>query len=316
MQRADELGFDWVSLSEHHYSPRQLTANPIVLAAAVSRVVRRARIAILGPTVPLLNPVRIAEEFAMLDVLSDGRAIMALLRGTAPEYTTYGANPAESRGRYEEGVELILTALAEPQPFGWEGQFYQFRSIAIWPRPLQARPAIYLSGNSPESGSLAAHHRLGIGLSLNPLPTVTRLVRHYRDECARLGWSPAADDVVYRGAIVVADTDAQATEAAQRYRIGAPGGGAPANAAVRAAIAATGKAGPTTSLLAPPEERYVGGPTFCGGPETVIAQLRAFADAGVGVVDLLFGGGRAPQSLTDRSVELFGREVLPAIREL
>jgi len=313
LQRADELGFDWISMSEHHYSPRQLTANPIVFAAAASKVVRRAKIAILGPTIPLLNPVRVAEEYAMLDLLSGGRAVIALLRGTAPEYTTYWANPAESRARYEEGVELILAALSEPQPFGWEGRYYQFRTIAVWPRPVQNPPAIYLSGNSPESGSLAASHRLGMGLSLNPLPTVRKLTQHYRQECAALGWAPEPDHVIYRGSMVVADTDDKAVELAQRYRIGAPGGGTPANAAVRDAIAATGKAGPTTSLLANPEERYAGGATFCGSPETVTRQLREFCEAGVGVVDLLFGGGRVPQAITDRSIELFAREVLPCI---
>src|SRR5215207_2354452 len=155
LRKADELGFDWISMSEHHYSPRQLTANPIVFAAAASKVVTRAKIAILGPTVPLLNPVRVAEEYAMLDLLSGGRAVIALLRGTAPEYTTYWANPAESRGRYEEGVALILAALTETQPFGWEGRYYQFRTVAIWPRPVQDPPAVYLSGNSPESVGLA-----------------------------------------------------------------------------------------------------------------------------------------------------------------
>jgi alkanesulfonate monooxygenase SsuD/methylene tetrahydromethanopterin reductase-like flavin-dependent oxidoreductase (luciferase family) len=314
LERADQLGFDWISMSEHHYSPRQLTANPMLFAAAATKVVKRAKIAILGPTIPLLNPVRVAEEYAMLDLLSGGRAIMALLRGTAPEYTTYWANPAESRERYEEGVELILSALSEPQPFGWEGRHYRFRTVSIWPRPVQDPPAIYCSGNSPESGSLAAKHRLGMGLSLNPLPTVRKLTQHYREECAREGWAPCPDQVVYRGSMVVADTDAEAIELATTYRIGAPGGGTPSNTVVRDAIAATGKAGPTTSLLANPEERYAGGATFCGSPSTVLEQLREFHAAGVGVVDLLFGGGSVPQAITERSIELFAREVLPCIR--
>jgi alkanesulfonate monooxygenase SsuD/methylene tetrahydromethanopterin reductase-like flavin-dependent oxidoreductase (luciferase family) len=141
-------------------------------------------------------------------------------------------------------------------------------------------------------------------------------VAHYLAECERLAWQPRAEDVVYRGAIFVADSDADAQAAVERYRIGAVGGGAPANRAVREAIAATGKAGPTTSLLARPAERYVGGPTFCGAPETVLEQVQAFAEAGVGVIDLLFGTGRAPQALTDQSIDLFAHEVLPHLRTL
>src|SRR5438270_8941809 len=66
LQRADELGFDWVSVAEHHYSPQQLSPNPMVLAGALSQRIKHARIALLGPTIPFLNPVRVAEELALL----------------------------------------------------------------------------------------------------------------------------------------------------------------------------------------------------------------------------------------------------------
>ncbi len=104
---ADELGFDWVSLAEHHYSPGSLAPSINVLAAALSQRVHNARIAILGPLLPLGNPVRIAEEIAMVDNLSGGRVIVALLRGAPYEYLVYNVDPAESRSRYEEAWDLI-----------------------------------------------------------------------------------------------------------------------------------------------------------------------------------------------------------------
>src|SRR5262249_32519528 len=70
---ADDLGFDWISVSEHHYSPRILTPSPMIFAAGITQRVKRAKIAILGPLLPLSNPVRVAEELAMLDVMSAGR---------------------------------------------------------------------------------------------------------------------------------------------------------------------------------------------------------------------------------------------------
>src|SRR5438105_3048126 len=160
LQRADELGFDWVSVAEHHYSPRQLSPNPLVLASALSQRVRKARIALLGPTIPFLNPVRVAEEIAMLDNLTGGRVVAGLMRGSPGEYMTYSANPTESRERFQEGLELVRRAWTEPQPFGWEGRYYQFRTVSIWPRPVQRpHPPIFMSGSTPESGEFAARLR-------------------------------------------------------------------------------------------------------------------------------------------------------------
>src|SRR5205814_998603 len=78
-QLADELGFDWVTVAEHHYAPFSLTPNPMVLAGALTQRVRRAKIALLGSNIPIQNPVRVAEEFAMLDVMTGGRVIAGML---------------------------------------------------------------------------------------------------------------------------------------------------------------------------------------------------------------------------------------------
>ena len=81
LRLADTLGFDWVSVSEHHYSPRIMTPSPMIYAGAITEVVQRAKIAVLGPLLPLSNPVRVAEELAMLDAMSDGRIMVLFLAG-------------------------------------------------------------------------------------------------------------------------------------------------------------------------------------------------------------------------------------------
>src|SRR5918911_5255895 len=101
---ADELGFDWVTVAEHHYAPFSMTPNPMVMAGALTQCVKRAGIALLGANIPILNPVRVAEEVAMLDVMIGGRLIAGMLRGTPNEYVTYGTNPAETRDRFEEAL--------------------------------------------------------------------------------------------------------------------------------------------------------------------------------------------------------------------
>src|SRR6185437_1132543 len=100
----EELGFDWVSVSEHHYSPRILTPSPIVSAAFIAARLKRITIALLGPIVPHSNPVRVAEELAMLDTMAQGRLVVGLLRGTANEAMTYDLNPQEARERTDEGM--------------------------------------------------------------------------------------------------------------------------------------------------------------------------------------------------------------------
>ena len=93
----------------------------------------------LGPIVPVSNPIRVAEEMAMLDTLAPGRIVVGLLRGTTNEYLSYDLNPKESRERTDEGMELILKAWNEPQPFGWQGKYFQYRTVSIWPRPQDSR---------------------------------------------------------------------------------------------------------------------------------------------------------------------------------
>jgi len=174
---ADEVGFDWVTVAEHHYSPFSLNPNPMVTAGALTQIVRRAKIALLGSTIPILNPVRVAEEFAMIDTMSGGRVIAGMLRGTPNEYVTYNINPAESRERFEEALSLIVAAWTETEPFGWQGRYYEYRTIAIWPRPVQQpHPKIYMSGSSPESGEFAARNRVGLGFAFTNVPLARKAV--------------------------------------------------------------------------------------------------------------------------------------------
>ena len=114
LEYVEELGFDWISVSEHHYSPRILTPAPIVSASYIAARLQKIKIALLGPIVPQSNPVRVAEELAMLDTLAQGRLVVGLLRGTTNEYLTYDLNPAEARERTDEGMELILRAWRLP----------------------------------------------------------------------------------------------------------------------------------------------------------------------------------------------------------
>lgn len=298
--RAERLGFDWVSVAEHHYVPYIMTPNPCVMAGALSQVLGRAKIALLGPLVPLAGPIRLAEELAMLDVMSGGRIVVLFLRGTANEHHAYGALPEDTRGMTQEGIDLMLRAWTETMPFAWEGQFYRYPRVSIWPRPLQQpHPTVYGSGNSDESVAFAARRRLGIAFSFAPPEAVGRWVTLYREAAAREGWEPTAEHVLYRGIAYPAESDARARDDLAVFF-----GRQAAEQAQFQQVAMGG----------PPVVPLVSEPFFVGGAETVTGRFETLRDCGVGVVDLAFGIGTAAQQAA--ALDFFASRVMPAVRTL
>ncbi len=321
---ADETGFDWVTVAEHHFAPFSLTPNPMVFAGALTQVVKRAKIALLGASIPILNPIRVAEEMAMLDTLTGGRIIAGMLRGTGNEYVTYNLNPAESRARFEEALALIRMAWTETQPFAWQGRFFQYRSICVWPRPVQQpHPPIYMSASSPESGEFAARNKLGIGFAFTPAPQATQAANHYRAQARQYGWEPKPDDVIFRVAVHVADTDEQAhadlEEAARGPR---HLGVSTANRAVEAVVANTGYYGRDIEgqrgrLFARGDlrERVRTGQILIGSVDTVTKQIQDLHDQmGCGILDLTLATQLG--SRTSHAIELIGEKIAPRMREM
>jgi alkanesulfonate monooxygenase SsuD/methylene tetrahydromethanopterin reductase-like flavin-dependent oxidoreductase (luciferase family) len=311
----EALGFDWVSVSEHHYSPRILTPSPIVSAAFLAAHLKRATIALLGPIVPHSNPVRVAEELAMLDTMAGGRLVVGLLRGTTNEALTYDLNPAEARERTDEGMELILRAWTEPQPFGWQGRHFQYRTISIWPRPRQQpHPPTFALGTSRESCEFAARHRLGCGVSYGPFEVMAKATRYYREQCARHGWEPKPEQILYRANMLVAETD----DAAHALLRAQPGG---APFTMRAGVREAMQTLDSRNIAGEARSPVVTGAlptTFIGSPDTVVEQVRRCRElVGAGVLDLsLHPPGSTTVEPLMRALDLFGSKVLPRIREI
>ena len=315
LEYVEELGFDWVSVSEHHYSPRILTPSPIVSAAFIAAHLKRITIALLGPIVPHSNPVRVAEELAMLDTMAQGRLVVGLLRGTANEAMTYDLNPQEARERTDEGMELILKAWTEPQPFGWQGRHFQYRTVSIWPRPLQQpHPPTFALGTSRESCEFAARHHLGCGVSYGPFEVMAKATQYYREQCARHGWQPSPEQIVYRANMLVAETDEEAQALLRAQSNQAP---FTMRAGVRDAVMTLDSRNIAGEARAP----VVTGAlptTFVGSPDTVVEQVRRCREVvGAGVLDLsLHPPGSGDLDSLMRALELFGKKVLPRIREV
>lgn len=297
-QHVEKLGFDCVSVAEHHYAPYMMTPNPIVLAGAIAQATERVTIALLGPLVPLTNPVRLAEEVAMLDSLSGGRVMVLFLRGTPNEAHTYDTPLEQTRGMTQEGIELIMKAWTADQPFKWEGTHYRYSTVSVWPRPLQdPHPRVFGSGNSEESIAFAARRRLGIGFSFAPVEQVAKWIALYRNLAAEAGWQPGREHVLYRGIAHAAATDAQAESELLAHFA--------SKAAESASLQQETMGGPPTAPL-------IDKPYFVGGPATLIERMRVLHDCGVGMVDLAASVGSYAQQTA--ALERLAAEVLPAVQ--
>jgi alkanesulfonate monooxygenase SsuD/methylene tetrahydromethanopterin reductase-like flavin-dependent oxidoreductase (luciferase family) len=151
LEYAASVGFDGICVNEHHQNAYGMMPSPNLMAAALARRTSDVKLVLMGNSVALYNPpTRVAEEMAMLDVMSGGRLVAGFPVGTPMDTTfCYGQSPATLREKYREGVELILRAWTEPEVFSFNGKYTQLRYVNIWPRPMQKpRPPVWVPGGA------------------------------------------------------------------------------------------------------------------------------------------------------------------------
>jgi alkanesulfonate monooxygenase SsuD/methylene tetrahydromethanopterin reductase-like flavin-dependent oxidoreductase (luciferase family) len=158
----DDLGFDGLGLNEHHQNGYGFPISPNMIATVLARRKSKAALVVLGNTLPLYNPpIRVAEEFALLDCLSGGRLVAGFPVGSPMDTTgCYGIPPTQVRPRYYEAHDLIKQAWTRPGPFAFNGRFNKLRYVNPWPKPLQKpHPPIWLAGGgSVETWKFATDH--------------------------------------------------------------------------------------------------------------------------------------------------------------
>src|SRR6266568_2040143 len=184
---AEETGFDGIMLNEHHNAPFCMQAKCNIFASILAAVTKKAKIVLLGNPLPLAeNPVRLAEELAMIDMISQGRLVSGFVRGGGQEQLATGVNPAFNRERFEEAHELIVRAWTEPGPFRFEGTHYQHRVVNPWALPLQKPyPRVWIPGViSKETIIWAARQRYPY-IALNTSIGDTKRIWQLYDEVAR-----------------------------------------------------------------------------------------------------------------------------------
>lgn len=181
---ADQLGFDTVWLSEHHFMPEYgHSAAPDLFLAAIAQKTKRIRLGHAIVPLPYHHPLQVAERLATLDILSEGRLEFGFGRGFSPtEYKAFGVGIEHSRSLVEESLKILMLTFATRDPISFQGQHFAFDCIAVRPHIVQdPHPPLWMAAVSPESFDLAA--RLGIGVLAGPFKPwfmIKEDIRRYR----------------------------------------------------------------------------------------------------------------------------------------
>ena len=331
LEYADRVGFDGVIVNEHHSNAYGLMPSPNIMLACLARRTSRAALTVIGNSLALYNPpIRVAEEMAMLDVISGGRFVAGFPVGSSMDTNfAYGQTPATLREKYREAHELVMKAWTTPEPFTFNGKYTQLRYVNIWPRQLQKpHPPVWIpGGGSVETWDFTAQHNYGYAfLSYFGYKPALETMKGYWEAVARNG----RDLNPYRGGylqlIAISETDEQAekeySEAASYfyhrclhvpdYFAVAPG----------YMTLKTLKA-----LKSPFSFDYLGklkwkdfvneGYIIAGSPKTVRERLsQVVKDMNVGHVMTLLHFGNLSREQTMKNTDLYAKEVMPYMKNI
>ena len=332
LEYAEELGFDGIGVNEHHSNGYGMMPSPNIMAAALSRRTSKAALVVLGNSIALYNPpIRVAEEFAMLDVISGGRLVAGFPVGTSMDTNyVYGTIPAETRPRYAEAHELIKRAWAEEEPFAFNGKYNKMRYVNCWPKPIQKDPPIFIpGGGSLETYDFCLENDYNYSyLSFSGYLRAKQLMDGYWERVEKSGRDMSPYRAGFAQTIIVADSDEDA-EKYYREHIDYfynrclhvyPGfADAPGYRTIK-----TLKAGVTTQMT----RQAVGNVTemswdqlirdgyiIAGSPASVLEQMKKLIHSlRVGNIFCLLHVGNMTDEKTRRSSKLFAEEVMPHLR--
>jgi alkanesulfonate monooxygenase SsuD/methylene tetrahydromethanopterin reductase-like flavin-dependent oxidoreductase (luciferase family) len=212
---AERLGLDAMWLAELHFAPeRSVLASPMILAAAIAERTKRMKIGTAVQVLPLCHPLRLAEEVATVDQLSNGRLIFGVGRsGFAHTYKTYGVDYGESRERFAETLAIVKRAFTEER-FSHKGKYFTYDNVRLSPRPVQQPwPEIRVAAASPdtyeEMGTMG--HAIFVAARTGNLSELGPMVKTYQAAWKAAG-HPGKGGVFLRVPVYVAETEEAARE--------------------------------------------------------------------------------------------------------
>ncbi len=321
-ERAEAWGIDCLWLGEIHFTPtRSIISASLPVASAIAARTRRVRVGTAVQVLPLNHPLRIAEEVATVDQISEGRFEFGIGRsGVVRTYDTYGVPYAESQVRFREALEIVRQAWTG-EPFSYEGEFYRIQNATVAPRPYQVpHPPIRMAATSEETFPAAGRMGLPIfvGLRATEISDLQAQLAPYRQAWREAG-HPGEPSVYLRIPVYASPTAGGAVE---EPRESLTSFFARQTELARAAV---GRAG-----AGPADRRRLQAERMASlSYEDILARKVAFGTAaGVidrltelreqlqldGIVAELNPGGRIPPELETRSLQILTHEVMPAFK--
>ena len=314
IQYAEEMGYDYVLIAEHHFSNYGMSPAPLLQALQIAQHTRRIKIVTAALILPIWQPLRLAEEVAVLDNLTDGRFICGVGRGyQAHEFGRFGVGSADSRVRFTECLDVLLKAWTSDESFTYDGEYIKVpEPVVVWPKPLQKpHPPLWLVGSSADSARLAAERGATLLTSGSTGPAAIRNAAatwvHTRQAA---GASIHGLEMALQTVTHVAETDA-AAEANARYARwqNRANRALQRREVVNGAVDARPYDGELNDV-----DFYNG--LYYGSPDTVIAKYRRLAEVGGTILsNWMMVGGMEHEKLM-RSIRLMGEEVIPALRDV
>ena len=336
-----DLGYDAVGVNEHHSNAYGLMPSPNLLASILSRKIRHSdttSLIVLGNSLALYNPpIRVAEEFAMLDVLSGGKFIAGFPVGTSMDTNyVYGINPSELRERYYEAHDLIMKAWTSDEVFTWNGKYNQLRYVNPWPRVAQdPHPPVWIpGGGSVETYDFSLTNNYSFSyLSFFGHKYAKKVMGPFWQRAEELG----LDDNPYRAGycqlVCVSETDesaekeyaehamyffAKCMHIARRF-VEAPGYRTVASlkAGLRSQLDGSAKFGSELAGEGLGWKDFIErGYIIAGSPDTVAEKLKEAAEElHVGNIILINQVGSMPRELLMKNLQMFAEEVMPKLRD-
>ena len=332
LEYADQVGFDGICVNEHHQNGYGLMPSPNLMASALARRTSSAKLVLMGNSVALYNPpTRVAEEMAMLDVLSGGRLVSGFPVGTPMDTVfAYGQNPATLREKYREGVELVLRSWTATEPFAFNGKYTQLRYVNVWPRPIQQpHPPVWVpGGGSVETWDWCVEHDfLYAYLSYFGYEGGRNTMEGFWEAVDRHGAAPNPHRAGFLQLVAVADSDAEAERLYAEHALyfynrclhldpgfaDAPGyrSVATLRRGVESQVQRAAAQDPDLSWKDILDRKYV----VAGSPATVVDQLNELADTlRVGHLMLLCHFGDMPKEKVLYNTSRFIEDVAPQLR--
>ena len=310
VEAAEKAGFTGYHLAEHHSTPLGMASSPSVFLAAAIQRTRKIRLGPLLYVLPLYHPLRLYEEICMLDHMSGGRFMVGVGRGGALiEHQRYGIDPTDASAMYHEAFAILMKAF-ESDVVDFVGKFYAYKDFVVQAKPLQRpHPPLWYGAPSPDAIAWAVPKAVNV-VSLGPADRARAIADRYRKDWSALGRDPAAlPHIGVTRHIVVSDTDLEAQRMAQA-----------AYPRWRSAMDYLWRRDNVPFLLKDiyPDD-FAGlqriGHGIAGSPATVrdyIAELER--EAGVNYVLCQMSFGDMNFDDASHSIELFGKEVMPAFR--